>query len=104
MTMNRVLMIGGPAEGRVVHSTGKDIVVPELAPVTFKEYTDAFDMLNDPVPSYTTHVYRIQKLAYKEQDGREYFKEVYLHSSLNPEDGFNRLKDFLLKQFILMEL
>jgi len=103
---NKLLVIGGPAEGRLIEETPYGVMYyAEITPVIFRKYS--VDILDDPdylSKGYTEHIYYAQTLMYKEESGRIWTKRIYLHSSLDLDAGLLRLKEFLMKQFIMMEL
>ena len=102
---NRLLAIGGPAEGKLLEDYGySDMQYAEIKPVAWKMWQD--DVIDDPQDlGYIKHIYRKHKLAFQpDQYESPHLKEIYLHSSLTIATGIERLKAFLLEQFIMMEL
>jgi len=99
--MSRLLVIGGPAEGQMIEDNGPVLRYTELQPMTFEMWD------SDEPPrmiDYIDHTYRKEQLAFKDDTGYPYTKWIYLHSSLNHVNGMERVKDFLLRQFMMMEL
>lgn len=102
--MTNLLVIGGPAEGRMFEETSVGILyVPEMKPIKFYE-ADELTIDQLMLPNYIKHTYRVQKLMHEDKDGRVWTQKIYLHDSLDFDAGLHRLKEFLMKQFMMMEM
>jgi len=102
---NKLLVIGGPAEGKMLEETEfRSMVYAQVKPVSWQLWQE--DIIDDPQDlGYISHVYNVQELVFQDnKESRPYFKKIYLHSSLTIEAGMERLKAFLVEQFIKMDL
>jgi hypothetical protein len=103
VTASRYLVIGGPAEGKLFEDLGYNLYrYPEIKPMTFTAIPG--DTLPLAEPNYIEHVYRLETLGMNDEKSRPHYQKIYLHSSLTPEQGMDRLKDFLVRQFIMLEM
>lgn len=97
--MSNLLAIGGPAEGRMLEDCGDEYRHIELVPIVFK----SVDYLAPIEPKRTVHhIYIKRTLQFNDLDQRPlvWQKPIYVHNSLTPTAGFNRLREFLLLTFI----
>jgi hypothetical protein len=99
--MSKLFAIGGPYSFQWVEDYGPvlKVAIPRrIEAVSFKEISELESLAINP---YNAYLYHKQYLG--DVDTRK-SKVIYIGEDLSTDEGIHLLKEYLLKQFILMEV
>ncbi len=92
----RLLLIGGPSEGEMHEDLGHTLKVLVRTAAIWRP-ADCMDPIGPPL---SVEYYTKRKLAFKDLR-REYIKELYVWEKMPMDAAMERLKAFLVEQFIM---